>query len=192
MRKIRDEPCVADPRGAPDGRIDDPADPDRRTARALRPESYAEIFQREDLTSEGHALLGPETAHDLHAFGQAQGALLQWHIECVEFGFAIAHAHAEHVAPAGQQIERDGIFGDMHRIEKRHDENVGTDQHPPGFADQVCEHRDRRQHLHGLRDVMVRHPKRREAGFSGGSDLLDKITPRGSNIRFRGELCGKV
>src|SRR6266446_10394943 len=103
--EVGDEPGVADTGSAFDCRIDHAGEPDRRSVLLQRLEPDAEVIDRENLAPVGHAILGPQSAHELDALRDALNPLAQRHVEGIELGFAIAGADAQHIAAARQQIE---------------------------------------------------------------------------------------
>ena len=59
---------------------------------------------------------GPGFGDDVDRFFEAGAGILHRNAEAGEFVVAIAFANAEIEAPAGQQVDRRGLFGQQHRI----------------------------------------------------------------------------
>jgi hypothetical protein len=58
---------------------------------------------------------------------EAPGPILYGHGECAEVGRLITDAHAEDDAALGDEVERDDVLGDVHRVVKWQQDHRGAD-----------------------------------------------------------------
>ena len=70
-------------------------------------------------------LLGPQAAHQPDRLDKPRRALGERNAEGFELGRAVAEPDAEDEVAARQHVERRGLLGDVHRIERRQDQMFG-------------------------------------------------------------------
>src|SRR6516162_608585 len=68
--------------------------------------------------------LAPQPTHQSDTLVEPRRPLAETNAEGVELRLAVTQTDAENVVAAAQYIERGGFLGDMHRVERRQDQDV--------------------------------------------------------------------
>src|SRR6516165_4798225 len=172
---VHDQPCVANPRRAPHRHLGLPGDVEWRSARADWLYADAAIIDRIESAFVAHPLLGPQPAHQRDAFVEPRRPLAEADAEGVELRLTVAQANAEDVIAAGQHIERGGLFGNVHGIERRQDQDVRPDRHALRVCRNVAHERRDLQHLYRMSQPVMREPEGGESRVARRAHLRDHL-----------------
>ena len=108
--------------------------------------------------------------------GQSEGGVLL---------VAVAEPDAEHEAPAGEDVERRRLLGDLDWVEEREQEDAGTDAEVARLGGQPAQQRHGLEHLVGSGEEVLAGEDRMEPGVAHEADLLDVLQEPYGRIRPR-------
>jgi hypothetical protein len=134
------------------------------------------------------AILGPQPTHQRDTFVEPRRPILEADAEGVELRLTVAQADAEDVVAAGQHVERGGFLGHMDGIERRQDQDIRPDRHALRVGGNVAYDRRDLQHLHRVRQPVVREPEGRKTSVACHAHLLDHLRDTVSEVEAFWEL----
>jgi hypothetical protein len=101
---------------------------------------------------------------------------------------AIAQADPENEIAAGQHVESGGFLGDMHRVERRQDQDIRPDRHALRVSRDVPHNRGDLQHLQRVGQPVVREPKGGEPGLPRRVHLRNHLRDTFGKVEALGKL----
>src|SRR4029077_6206185 len=130
---------------------------------AHRPRKNSRVAELEILSVEAEALAGPRAFQDLHRLERPAEPLFARHPEALELLGAVAKPDSEPQPAMRKHIDEGGIFGELQRMVKRREQNVGADSDARRARRYRCRRRHHRGQVAIVGEMMLSQPDRIEA-----------------------------